>query len=60
MSSLILPSFEEGEGAIDINKMHHKFVLAVEVVVEPREEPAEQQIHQVQNLCAASTSHITN
>ena len=40
-----LPSVEEGKGAIDVNKMHHKLVLAVEVVVEPREEPTKQQIH---------------
>jgi hypothetical protein len=30
--------------------MHHELVLAVEVVVEPREEAAEQQVHQVQDL----------
>jgi hypothetical protein len=36
-----IPSFEEGEGAIDVNKMHHELVLAVGVLVELGEEPTE-------------------
>lgn len=45
-----IPSFEECERPVDVDKMHHELVLAVEVVVEPREEAAEQQVHQVQDL----------
>jgi len=36
-----VPSFEEGEGAIDVNKKHHMLVLAVGVLVQLGEESAE-------------------
>lgn len=45
-----VPSFEEGEGPVDVNEMHHKLALAVGVLVQLGEESAEQQIRQVQHL----------
>jgi hypothetical protein len=30
-----IPSFEECKGSVDVNKMHDKLVLAVQIVVEP-------------------------
>jgi hypothetical protein len=45
-----VPSFEEGEGPVDVNEMHHKLVLAVGVLVQLGEESAEQQIRHVQHL----------